>query len=1208
MTHTLPLHLGQNRLGRSDDGDTDVVIPHNATVSSQHCIIDIKAQKPSVHPSSLINPFFTPLHTLLDLDDVFITDLNSSNRTHVASFTFFPTLTSCKPPPVRLDPHRSRLLRHGQHVYLGSQVARFELWKYEQGVRLAKRQRSRRSSVDSRASTQVVQAVGPGETQMMQVEGDEEPGAEGPEPGAVMAPPRDLPAVDEAAERETAGLSKGAAGVTAEDGGFGYDEGLDEDSGQFQTLQQSEDFDVDVETMDTGADGQKLEVIVEGAAQQETVSADRADSAGHPPETAVSADESGAAGGMSAGSEVVLSAGGADSDPLDLQLPGHSSGEDNGNGRGGDDSPPPTPSPTIPSSEQEPVALFSPNATLPLPGLDELGKSASSPLSPAMSSAGQQQEGRKLSARSRRQSPSLAAPRPSSSYAQARIEDEEELRVQAEKEETERFEREQELRRNEQRQKEEEEERRVAEELHQKRERLERERAERAEAEWVERLKAEAKEREEALQRRRERELEEQREEEMDRQRELREQQEREERAKATRQEEERRQREERERLQKEREEADRVAAQQREAAAAEAAKASRERERSASATAAQMEWRPKPKKKPSNAATPPALDEDEPTASSRTPSKRTPRKQANSGADKPNKKRAGKSRKVEVAEEREDEQPPVELEQDPLLSDAEASAPVAAAQTRKASTSGLATRTRSAQPAVVVELEDADDGDETQPVKLARSTEALSVGKRGNKRRRRPSGEKITTPDSDDRQRAGAVGEEKLVDSGDSTAMNGPTKKQESAAQAEEAVTTAEVGTEPLLLSANDDGAAAVCRSVKTQEAMEVLEDLVPTIEAAKALTSPVHAAQPAPIEEAVVSVPSVSKEHAGSRSRKRKLPEQKEAPPEPPPAWSLQAEPSQLPAATLRTAARHWQLHSAHLHLLCALSALLCAAVGKRARARSLQSQAPSPASAASSRSHSTAHPTARCNSGLKKAPQLTSPTSFSSSSTPTSSSPTLPLAHSTRHTTATSPTLLFTGIEPDVFVAAIHQLGGSMTNSPSLASHLISDKVRRTGKFLAAYPRVPYIVGQSFLDASARMGRWADAQLHALVDEEAEERWGFRLKTRVIGVQCFEGWKVYATPHVKPEREAMRGMVEAAGGRLMEEQPAMAEVRVLVVGCEEDEEECLELSKRGYTVYDKEAVLCAVLRQKLEPHEFVLYQADGGGARGQGRSKKK
>ena len=191
--------------------------------------------------------------------------------------------------------------------------------------------------------------------------------------------------------------------------------------------------------------------------------------------------------------------------------------------------------------------------------------------------------------------------------------------------------------------------------------------------------------------------------------------------------------------------------------------------------------------------------------------------------------------------------------------------------------------------------------------------------------------------------------------------------------------------------------------------------------------------------------------------------------------------------------------------------------------------------------------------------------------------------------------------------MYLPTIDKLGGSITQSPSLASHLVSDRVRRTGKFLSAYPLVPHIVGTDFLDASAKAGHWVHPEPHALQDEDAEQRWGFTLRTRHIGAQCFEGWRVYATPHVQPEREAMRGMVEAAGGRLMEQQPGVGEVRVLVVGCEEDEAQCAELSKRGFTVYDKEAVLCALLRQKVEPHDFVLRAASSGGARGRGRSTK-
>ena len=854
------LHLGENRVGRSDV-DTDVVVD-NPTVSSSHCLIDIQPQQPSVFPSSLAHPFFTPQHTLLDLDAIFITDLGSSNHTHLGTATFQPSLTS-SPPPLRLLRDKPRLLRHGQHLFLGSQCARFMLWKYEQGVQLATKQRPRRSSVDSRASTQLAPAVAAAQTQMMPVDDVGEPGEEAAEPGAMVQVSPDISASDEGAERALEGGQVGMEGPKQADDLYAFD--LDDThSGNYQTLQ-SDDFELDMEPgpTETTVEGQSSAAVDNGAAAQGSNEAG-ADGGSHPPPE-TSTEAGGGEGGnrvdaRSAGREVALSAAGADSDPLDIQLLSHHS-EDGGH----KDST--LLLETIPSSDPPSNERVSPGATLPLPSIDELSKSPLSPLSSALSSAGGQ-AGRKQSARSRRQPAPQAEPHPSSSDVRARLEEVEQLCAQEERrpreEEMERVQCEQEMRlkeREDQRRRDEEEQRTLAEEQ-QKREKLERERVERAEAERVERLKAEEKERQAALQRRREREMEEQREEEAERQRELQQKKEREEKAKAARLQEEQRLREERERQQREREEANRLEKERREEEAKEEAKASLERERSASAAAAQLQWRPKPRKKRTKSAAESAPDDDDVAAPS-TPSKRTPRKQGHSAADRPAKKRAVRGGKARAEEERAVDEPLVDVDQQEVLDHA-AATPVTPVESDPASDLRRSTRARSA--AVVMEVAEFEDADVPQPVKSALSTDAVGVKRRGKRRRDSSLEEVVRRQEDEDEQRARNLGEEEKTQSADSPAagITTPTKGREEAVQVEEAVVSMEAeNTQPLAVSV-DDASAALSRSAKTQEAMEVLEDF----DVAKVLTSPFLGPLPTPVEEPAPIAPALTLEVQPSQS----------------------------------------------------------------------------------------------------------------------------------------------------------------------------------------------------------------------------------------------------------------------------------------------------------------------------------------------------
>ena len=159
-------------------------------------------------------------------------------------------------------------------------------------------------------------------------------------------------------------------------------------------------------------------------------------------------------------------------------------------------------------------------------------------------------------------------------------------------------------------------------------------------------------------------------------------------------------------------------------------------------------------------------------------------------------------------------------------------------------------------------------------------------------------------------------------------------------------------------------------------------------------------------------------------------------------------------------------------------------------------------------------------------------------------------------------------------------------------------MSDRVRRTWKFLSAYPTAQYVVGKEWMDASIKAGSWLSPGDFTLRDAESEEKWKFTVVTRQLGVLILDGWRVWTTEHVEPDRAAMRSIVEASGGRLLDERPEESGHKLLVIGDEKlrDREECGEMSRRGITVYHKDVVLTSVLRQELKPDspEFVLHPA--------------
>lgn len=87
--------------------------------------------------------------------------------------------------------------------------------------------------------------------------------------------------------------------------------------------------------------------------------------------------------------------------------------------------------------------------------------------------------------------------------------------------------------------------------------------------------------------------------------------------------------------------------------------------------------------------------------------------------------------------------------------------------------------------------------------------------------------------------------------------------------------------------------------------------------------------------------------------------------------------------------------------------------------------------------------------------------------------------------------------------------------------------------------------------------------------------------------------DGFKVYLTPHVKPEREQMSDIIKCSGGEAFDFIPSLTPdadgKKVIVVSCEEDLSMCKEAMDAGVPVHSTELILGGVLRQELDLHSY-------------------
>ena len=97
-------------------------------------------------------------------------------------------------------------------------------------------------------------------------------------------------------------------------------------------------------------------------------------------------------------------------------------------------------------------------------------------------------------------------------------------------------------------------------------------------------------------------------------------------------------------------------------------------------------------------------------------------------------------------------------------------------------------------------------------------------------------------------------------------------------------------------------------------------------------------------------------------------------------------------------------------------------------------------------------------------------------------------------------------------------------------------------------------------------------------------------FRSHETAKVTKVLDGYKVYLTPHVKPEREQMSDIIKCSGGQAFDYEPSLSpDDKVVVVSCEEDLGMCRAALDAGVAVHSTELILGGVLRQELDLHSY-------------------
>eukprot|EP00071_Canis_lupus_P023032 XP_013973772.1 mediator of DNA damage checkpoint protein 1 isoform X6 [Canis lupus familiaris] len=192
------------------------------------------------------------------------------------------------------------------------------------------------------------------------------------------------------------------------------------------------------------------------------------------------------------------------------------------------------------------------------------------------------------------------------------------------------------------------------------------------------------------------------------------------------------------------------------------------------------------------------------------------------------------------------------------------------------------------------------------------------------------------------------------------------------------------------------------------------------------------------------------------------------------------------------------------------------------------------------------------------------------------------------------STVPKVLFTGVVDARGERAVLALGGSLASSVAEASHLVTDRVRRTVKFLCALGRGIPILSLDWLHQSHKAGCFLPPDEYVVTDPEQEKNFGFSLRdalSRAREQRLLEGYEIHVTPGVQPPPPQMGEIISCCGGTVLPSMPRSYKPQRVVITCSQDFPRCSIPFRIGLPILSPEFLLTGVLKQEAKPEAFIF-----------------
>ncbi|KAM8952748.1 mediator of DNA damage checkpoint protein 1 [Pelodytes ibericus] len=189
--------------------------------------------------------------------------------------------------------------------------------------------------------------------------------------------------------------------------------------------------------------------------------------------------------------------------------------------------------------------------------------------------------------------------------------------------------------------------------------------------------------------------------------------------------------------------------------------------------------------------------------------------------------------------------------------------------------------------------------------------------------------------------------------------------------------------------------------------------------------------------------------------------------------------------------------------------------------------------------------------------------------------------------------NPKVLFTGVLDSAGEETIRALGGEIADSVFDCTHLVTDRVIRTVKFLCALARGIPIVRRDWIEKCKKSGCFLSPAGFLVNDKEQEKKFNFVLSNSLQKAKrraLFQGYEIHVTSNVKPEPDHMKDIICCSGATFLPKLPRSYKEKCVIVSCQEDAAQ-LKGVPPSLPITTAEFILSGILRQEADPAAYLL-----------------